>query len=158
MDLAAVPGGWVFFSRCTMEARRAVSYARQAVADLGGSSLSAEHLLCGLLNADVVASRYLVALPTTAAELRGQLEGLLARVPSANTSIDVPLDDEAKQVLNRAWGVAESMGHKKVSSDHLLLGLLGGDSAAATLLKANGMADAAIRRAIPDHDPDDDEK
>jgi len=33
MDVGTVPDIWVFFDRCTMEARRAVFHARQAVAD-----------------------------------------------------------------------------------------------------------------------------
>jgi ATP-dependent Clp protease ATP-binding subunit ClpA len=157
MDVGTVPDIWAFFDRCTMEARRAVFHARQAVADLGGQAITPEHLLCGLLNADVLASRHFVTLPMAGAELRDRVAALLGDggVPGV---VDVPLSTEAKQVLNRAWAEAEALGHLKIHSDHLLLGVLACESAAASLLKANGLRESVVREALSEHDPDEDEK
>ena len=157
MDVSDAPQMWAFFERCTMEARRVVFHARQAVSEIGGQGISAEHVLCGLLEADVLASRHLVALPMKASELRVRVRGLIGGSDLASEAVDVPLTDEAGRILNRAWAEAEASGQRKVRSDHLLLGLLAGESSAAALLKANGVVATAVRESIPAHDPDEDE-
>ena len=103
MDVSGAPHIWDFFERCTMEARRVVFHARQAVSDIGGDAISAEHILWGLLEADVLASRHLVALPMPARELRDRVKGLFGVSNRASGAIDVPLADEAKRIMNRAW-------------------------------------------------------
>jgi ATP-dependent Clp protease ATP-binding subunit ClpA len=117
MDVGAEPDIWQLFSRCTVEARRAISHARQCLTDLGGDALSPEHLLCGLLKADVLASRHLVALPMTAEEISDRFADLFGAVVTKETTVDVPLSDETTRALNRAWAEAESLGHRKIRSD-----------------------------------------
>jgi ATP-dependent Clp protease ATP-binding subunit ClpB len=158
MDVSGAPHIWDFFERCTMEARRVVFHARQAVIDFGGDAISAEHILCGLFEADVLASRHFAALPMPASELRARVKGLLGVSNRSSGAIDVALADEAKRILDRAWAEAEAAGQRKILSDHLLLGLLAGESAAAVLLKANGVAANAVRDSIPMRDPDEDER
>jgi ATP-dependent Clp protease ATP-binding subunit ClpA len=136
MDVSDAPHMWTFFDRCTMEARRVVFHARQAVSEIGGEAISAEHVLCGLLEADVLASRHLVALPMKTSELRDRMRALIGGLDRASEDVDVPLTGEARRFLNRAWAEAEASGQRRVRSDHLLLGLLTGESPAAALLKA----------------------
>jgi len=97
MDVGTVPDIWAFFDRCTMEGHRAVFHARQAVADLGGQAITPEHLLCGLLNADVLASRHFVTLPMAGGELKDRVAALLGGggVPGG---VDVPLSTEKQRL------------------------------------------------------------
>ena len=132
-----------------------MAHAREAVITLGGDTIGPEHLLCGLLNADVLASRHLVALPINATELRERLKGLLGGRRPDESSPDVPLSGPALQVLTSASAEAESLGHRKILSDHFLVAILAGESAVATLLEQNGLDAATVRRDIPTSDPDD---
>ena len=98
-----------------------------------------------------------MTLPMAGADLRDRVAALLrgGGVPGV---VDVPLSTEAKQVLNRAWAEAEALGHRKIHSDHLLLGVLACESAAASLLETTGLREPVVREALCEHDPDEDEK
>jgi ATP-dependent Clp protease ATP-binding subunit ClpC len=157
MDVSVGLNIWTFFGLCTMEARRAVLHARAAVGEFGGEAIRAEHLLWGLFKPDVGASRHFIGLAVPTAELYERARSLV-QGSGAPGSIDVPLDPEALDVLNRAWAEAKALGHAKVRSDHLLLGLLGKEGPAANLLKASGVVDAIVRSAIGDRDPEEDEE
>jgi len=62
-----------------------------------------------------------------------------------------------KRVLDRAWSEAESLGHAKIKSDHLLIGLLASETAAAELLRQNEVSEHSVRKAITNDDPDEHE-
>jgi ATP-dependent Clp protease ATP-binding subunit ClpA len=129
-----------FFSRCTMEARRAMWHATNAVHALGGPTIQAEHLLLGLMESDVRASRYLGD-----SDLRRSIVRLLAGATLPESS-DVPMGDTARQVLRGALAEADRGGHPKIQSGHLLLGLLAvPGSVVPELLRSHGISSDQVR-------------
>jgi ATP-dependent Clp protease ATP-binding subunit ClpB len=116
-----------------------------------------EHILYGLMKDDVAASHLLAALLTAPSELQRQVRQLLAG-SGTSSAFDVPLSRNAEAVWNHAWSEAEHLGQPKVRSEHLLLGLLAGDTAVAGMLRSHGLDAARVRAAIPSGDPDMDEE
>ena len=145
----------LFFARCTMEARRVVFHAHQAAVEHGGRSISPEHLLYGLLEQDVRASKC-VGAPSRAAGLQRSLVVEFGASDAPRQRSGVALSAQAQAVLENAWAEAEARVHPKICSEHLLLGLLATDTPAARLVSSEVTA-AAIRESIPENDPDEDD-
>lgn len=105
--------------RLSEDGQKAVYYARSAVSEHGGSSVTDGHLLLGVLRATP-------ALLTGSAELGGAQElsecvmAILAspRLPSGDS--EVPLDRAAAQVLNAAVRIADEHGDAAVTTVHIL--------------------------------------
>jgi hypothetical protein len=62
------------------------------------------------------------------------------------TTLDLPLSDEAKRVLNHAGEEADRMGHRHIGTEHLFLGLLQErETLAARRLKERDIAIEQVR-------------
>jgi ATP-dependent Clp protease ATP-binding subunit ClpA len=107
----------------TMDGRRVIFFARQAMDQFGGRELMAEHLLLGLLNDDVVAAEYLARLPVSLNELRADIAQSLRHVGRA-PSFDVPVSGAARKALRKAREEARQLAHAKVFSGHILLAIV----------------------------------
>jgi ATP-dependent Clp protease ATP-binding subunit ClpC len=141
------------FERFNENVRRALFFARYEASRAASHHIGTEHVLLGMLReADVT----LVELCETAGidvrELRDELLGERVALEPVSTSPDLPLAEETKKVLAFAVHEAESMGHGRVGTEHLVLGLLRVDgSAAAQYLTARGfelfqLRDEVVRR------------
>jgi hypothetical protein len=111
------------FERYTENARRLIFFARYEASQFGSPSIEAEYLLLGLFREDPALLKSLV--PKLAQEnLRKQIEDHIPKRPQIATSVDLPLSEEAKQVLKHAAIEADELGDKHIGTEHMLLGLL----------------------------------
>jgi ATP-dependent Clp protease ATP-binding subunit ClpC len=141
------------FERFNENVRRALFFARYEASRAASHQIGAEHLLLGMLRE---ADETLVDLCDSAEidvrELREELLGDTIALEPASTSPDLPLSEETKKVLAFAVHEAEGMGHGRVGTEHLVLGLLRiEESSAAQYLVARGfelfkLRDEVIRR------------
>jgi len=141
------------FERFNENVRRALFFARYEASRAASHQIGAEHLLLGMLRE---ADETLVDLCDSAEidvrELREELLGDTIALEPASTSPDLPLSEETKKVLAFAVHEAESMGHGRVGTEHLVVGLLRiEESSAAQYLVARGfelfeLRDEVIRR------------
>ena len=66
-----------------------------------------------------------------------------------STSVDLPVSQEAKQVLIHAAEEAERLSHRHIGTEHLLLGLLRGETSfAARILNEHGVHLSAVREEL----------
>ena len=139
------------FEKYTEKARRVIFFARYEVSEHGASSIGTEHLLLGLLREDkALLSRF---LPTDVSleMLREQVESHIDTGEKISTSIEIPLSEESKDILKYAAEESESLAHRHIGTEHLLLGLLRGqESLAAVVLQENGVGYSDVRRVIED--------
>jgi ketosteroid isomerase-like protein len=137
------------FERYTEKARRVIFFARYEASQYGSLVIDAEHILLGLLREDsALMHRYVVLLPSER-EIRADLEKVIQRAAPISTSVEVPLNAEAKRVLNFAGEEAERLSHRHVGTEHILLGILRlQDSLAARLLTARGAKPNLIREQV----------
>ncbi len=141
------------FERFNENVRRALFFARYEAARAASHQIATEHVLFGMLReADEILTDLCESVGIDVRELRDELlEGSLALEP-VSTSPDLPLAEDTKRVLAFSVHEAESMGHARVGTEHLVLGLLRiEESNAAKYLTARGfelfqLRDEVIRR------------
>src|SRR6266849_1488582 len=114
------------FERYTEKARRVIFFARYEASQYGSAYIATEHLLLGLLREDrALAIRFLGPGPTSVGEsIRSEIEGQTTQRERISTSVEMPLSDECKKVLNFAAEEADRLRNRHVGTEHLLVGLL----------------------------------
>jgi ATP-dependent Clp protease ATP-binding subunit ClpC len=138
------------FERYTERARRVIFFARYEASQLGSPSIETEHLLLGLIREGKgLTSRLFSKNQLSTEEIRKEIEDASPYREKVSTSVDIPLSADSKRVLGYASEEAERMLHNYIGTEHILLGLLREESAAAaSLLSARGMRLSAVREDI----------
>src|ERR1700722_16814668 len=137
------------FERYSESARRVIFYSRSMAHLLGGTKIETEHLLLGLLRADMVLSRRFLGSPWAAEEIWQEIERSKPVRPIAPGTVDLPLSTTAKHALLLAAEEADQLSSKKIRTEHLLLGLLRDDKClAAALLQGHGLGLVSIREEL----------
>ena len=141
------------FERYTEKARLVVFYSRKEASTLGDREIKAIHLLLGLMQ--VGKALFLrLQLP------EGKLEALRQACVKESlggepipTSVDMPLDEEAKNILSRAQKEADSRKTKDIDLEHLLLGSLKVPSKAKEILQEQGFGYARVSAILYGKNP-----
>jgi orotate phosphoribosyltransferase len=138
------------FARYTEKARRVIFFARYEATQYGSPCIETEHLLLGLLREDrALANRFLRTHGFFIESIRKQIESGITVHERISTSVEVPLSQECKRILNYSAEEAEHLGHKHISTGHLLLGILREEkSLAAELLLQKGLQYATVREEL----------
>jgi ATP-dependent Clp protease ATP-binding subunit ClpC len=141
------------FERFNENVRRALFFARYEASRSASHQIGTEHVLLGMIReADDTLVELCETVDVELRLLRDELLGETIALEPASTSPDLPLSEETKKVLAFAVHEAESMGHGRVGTEHLLLGLLRVEEGpAAQYLGARGfelfdLRDEVIRR------------
>jgi ATP-dependent Clp protease ATP-binding subunit ClpC len=86
---------------------------------------------------------------SVAADIRAEVARWIPARERISTSVEVPLTDECKKILNLAGEECEGLGHRYVGTEHLLLAMLGAQaSLAARLLRDRGATPERIREQM----------
>ncbi len=138
------------FERYTERARRVIFFARYEASQLGSPSIETEHLLLGLIREGKgLTSRLFSNCQIPTEEIRKQIEDASPYREKVSTSVDIPLSADSKRVLGYASEEAERMLHTYIGTEHILLGLLREErAAAARILGERGMRLPAVREDI----------
>ena len=116
------------FERYTEKARRVIFFARYEASQFGSPYIETEHLLLGLLREDKALTNRFLRGHGEVEAIRKQVEDHTTVREKVSTSVDLPLSEEAKRVLIHAAEEAERLSHKHIGTEHLLLGLLRGET------------------------------
>jgi len=134
------------FERYTERARRVIFFARYEASKSGSASIESGHLLLGLLREDKNVSHRFLPESSDNESIRNEVVQRLTLGPTVSTSIDLPLTDECKQILDYAAEEAERLEHRHIGTEHLLLGMLRLEKCvAAEILMRQGMRLASVR-------------
>jgi ATP-dependent Clp protease ATP-binding subunit ClpC len=134
------------FERFTERARQVVVAAQEESAALRHASLGTEHLLLGLVRERTgLAARALDALGVAEQDVRSRVVRELGMGPRPAPS-QIPFTPAAKRALEAALTESLSLGHNYIGTEHLLLGLVKQDDAAARILGELGVSAEAARR------------
>ena len=134
----------------TIKAQEAVQQAAQVAAQGGQQAIETGHLMKGLLLSDENVTGFLTKKVGANAALLGQrLDAVLAGYPKISGGGGAPyLANETHAAVTRAQTFLKEFGDEYVAVEHLLLGLVGGKDAAATLLKDAGFSEKVLKAAI----------
>src|SRR5438046_2150563 len=137
------------FERYTEKARRVIFFARYEATQFGSPYIETEHLLLGLLREDKALTNRFLRSHASIESIRKQIEGRTTVREKVSTSVDLPLSQECKRVLNYAAEEAERLSHKHIGTEHLLLGLLREEKCfAAEILHERGLRLSTIREEL----------
>lgn len=113
------------FETYTETARKTIFIALYEASEFGSESIEIEHLLLGLLRADLPLALALFTSHQTLEDVRARVERETPhRNQTISASVDLPLSSDSERVLNYAANVANQLRQNYVSAEHLLLGIL----------------------------------
>jgi len=137
------------FERYSEKARRVIFYARYEASNYGSRYIETEHLLLGLLREAPPLAKWFPGQADVEPEIRSEIEKRATRGERLSTSVEIPLSAECKKVLKLAGETAERLGHRRVETEHLLIGILRVESSmAAQILIARGLNSEPIQAGI----------
>src|ERR1051325_11184552 len=138
-------------NKFTEKAQEAVVAAPQLASEMNHSQVEPEHLLVTLAEQQRgVVPSVLRKLGVDPDEVSKAARGYLGRQPKAHAGAEPALSPRLRVVLDAAQADAKSMQDEFVSTEHLLLGLLGepGRSGALDVLKARGIVRDRVLAAL----------
>ena len=114
----------ITFERFSARARRALSLAQSEAQRLNHSHIEPEHLLLALTQLDDgAAAEILGQVNADLDQIRTRVEQLIGQ-GSEPTSDAMALTPRTKRAIVAAVAKADQMGHRRIGTRHLLLGLL----------------------------------
>ena len=144
------------FERYSQPARRVILYSRYMAHQVGSPEIETEHLLLGLLRADMVLAKRFLGSPWAAEEIWREVERRRPVRAMAPKAVDLRLSTAAKRVLLLAAEDAGKLSSKKIRTEHLLLGLLHDENClAAVLLHEHGLHFVPTREELSRSPHDD---
>jgi ATP-dependent Clp protease ATP-binding subunit ClpC len=122
-------------------------FARQTATLSGSDTIESEHLLLGLVREGGIAFSHLV--PSFSSEqVQRRIPERTAREDSSPPLI-MRLSEECKWIVAYAADEADTLHHRQIATEHLLLAILREDSClAAQLLSETGARLEALRRRV----------
>ena len=134
----------------TTKTQAALTAALQSASAAGNPEIRPAHLLVALLDqTDGIAGPLLEAVGVDPAAVRREAEDLVRRLPQTSGATTTPqLGREAIAAMTAAQKLATELTDEFVSTEHVLVGLAGGDSDVAKLLAGHGATPAALRDAF----------
>ena len=115
------------FERFTERAKRTIVLAREEAIRVRNPYLGTEHILLGLIRKeDGTAVEILKKLGLDLQEIRFEVERRISRQYNRRieSQIEIPFTSRAKKVLELAIEEANMMGHDRIGTGHLLIGLI----------------------------------
>jgi ATP-dependent Clp protease ATP-binding subunit ClpC len=144
------------FERYSEPARRVIFYSRYMAHQVGSPEIETEHLLLGLLRADMGLARRFLGSPWAAEQVWHEIERDKPVRAIAPGTGDLPLSATAKRVLLLAAEEADQLTSEKIRTEHLLLGLLRDEKClAALLLQLRGLSLVSTREELKRSPHDD---
>lgn len=136
------------FKNFTIKAQEAVQKATEIAGGNQQQAVETGHLLKGLFQSDESVFSFLAnKLGANLNILTPRLDAIVAAYPKVSGGSPYFANDAAAAV-QRANAAMKDIGDEFVSVEHLLLGVLGGRDAVATLLKDTGFNDKDLKAAI----------
>jgi ATP-dependent Clp protease ATP-binding subunit ClpB len=136
------------FNNYTIKAQEAVQKATEIAGGNQQQAIETGHLLKGLFQSDENVLSFLAKkLGANLNILTPRLDALVTGYPKVSGGSPY-LSNEAAAALQRATGFLKEFDDEYVSVEHLLLGLLGGKDAVATLMKDAGFNEKDLKAAI----------
>ena len=139
------------WDRLTVKAQEAMQRASELASEHGNSELVPLHLLAGLLeDREGIVSPLLARAGAQASTLQPQVQSAIDALPKlASPTAQPHLSDATSELLDLAFKAAGNFKDEYVSTEHLLLGLIGlKRDPARELLAKSGITQEAVMKAL----------
>jgi ATP-dependent Clp protease ATP-binding subunit ClpB len=136
-------------NKLTLKSQEALGRAQRAAQELNHQHVEPAHLLAALLaEPEGVVYPLLQKLGASPRRLATRLESVLDGIPKVYGEVETYLSPGLRSVLDAAFTEAEGLGDAYVSTEHLLLALLGQEDDVAGVLSEAGITRDAILAAL----------
>src|SRR5678816_869644 len=134
----------------TVKAREALAGSRDIAIAKHHAEVGAEHLLLALLDQEGgVVPRILSKLGADPRVVRADLERAMEKLPRAHgAALDIDFGRSLKDTWEQAAKQADEMKDEFISTEHFLIALAGGKTAAGDALRRGGATKEAILEAL----------
>ncbi len=138
------------WEKFTVMSQEAIRKAQSLAEEKGHQEIRPEHLLASFLAQDEnVVNAVLAKIGAPAAKIRADVDAALDRLPKVGGGGESSPGAALRQVLEAAGTEAESLKDEYISTEHLFLAMLkDGANAASRILRANGVAEDAVLKAL----------
>lgn len=138
------------FNRFTERAQRAILLSQEEAKRLNHDYLGTEHLLLGLINLNEgMASVVMINLDIDVKKVQREIEKVVGTGDNVMLIGEVPFTPRAKRALEFGVEESQSMGHKYVGTEHILLGVLRErEGIAAKVLLTMGVTLERVREEV----------
>jgi ATP-dependent Clp protease ATP-binding subunit ClpC len=137
------------FDNYTEKARRSLFFSRYEASLFGSPIIESQHLLLGMLREDKGLENYILHFAVSAQSIRDQVDAHTTIREIVSTSVDLPMSQECKRILNFAAEESTRLEHQHIGTEHLLLGILREhDCYAARVLRERGISADRVRSDI----------
>lgn len=138
------------FDRFTDLNRHSIVLAQEAARTHKHDLIGTEHILLGLLGEPQgLAYEVLTAMTTSEQSVRDAIEEAM---PPAGTKVlrgHIAFGSDSKEAIERARHASEELGHDRVGTEHMLLGLIRAEgSQAAQILRALGFTSDGLHDTV----------
>ncbi|MDI6715532.1 MAG: ATP-dependent chaperone ClpB [Actinomycetota bacterium] len=136
----------------TIKSQEALGEAQRLAEEMGHQQVEPEHLLAALLDQqDGIVSPILQKLGVNQALIKSQVKAELDRRPKVSGAMAASyVAPELKKLLDGAFAEAEKLKDEYVSTEHLLIALISGDSTAAKIMRSAGVTKDAVLKILVD--------
>ena len=136
--------------KLTVKSQEGLQKAQETARSHNHQELKPEHLLLALVEQEGgTVPTILRGLEVDLSRLSRDLQEALKRLPRVHGgSGDIYAGQALGTVVNDAWKEAERLKDQYLSTEHLLLGILGADSDAGRLLKEQGVTQDRVMQAL----------
>jgi ATP-dependent Clp protease ATP-binding subunit ClpC len=140
------------YERFTDDARMTMVLAFREAQGRHQDHVGTEHVLLGLIDQpDCAAARILMSLDVSLQGLRLEVEKNTSSSPDAATTGEPPTP-LAKRAIEYAIEEARGLGHDRLDTGHLLLGLVRDpDGVAGRALRGEGLVVEVVRQKLTEH-------
>jgi ATP-dependent Clp protease ATP-binding subunit ClpA len=138
------------FDRFNDRAKRVLALSQDEAIRFNHNYIGTEHLLIGLIREEEgVAARVLRKLGVELEKARTALNFIVGRGDSPTSPSEITLSPRTKKIIELAIDEARKLGHERVSTEHLLLGLAReGEGIASGILESLGITMNKVRHAV----------
>jgi ATP-dependent Clp protease ATP-binding subunit ClpB len=137
-------------SKLTMKSQAALEAARADALARNHQSIAPEHVLLALLSdSEGVVYPLLHKVGASPGALRDRVEEVLGRMPRVfGQAVEMGVSPALARLLDRALQEAQALTDEYVSTEHLLLAMLDGDTSVGRLLAESGLAREGVLAAL----------
>jgi hypothetical protein len=134
------------FERYSERAKRATFFSRWEASQLGSATIECEHLLLGVVHArQDLANAGPTRFAPPIADLRSAVASRSTVMAAVTHTVLIPFSEATKVVLARAAETAASLGHERIGTGHLLMGLIRSTpSIAASILAQHQVSEGSL--------------
>ena len=137
------------FENYDQKARQVIFFAQYEATHCGSHYIKPEHLLLGLLRADIELSRRIFPGESTSNNIRKKVLAGTEVGKKISTLIELPLSDESLQTLRLADEESKLLSRKNVGPEDILVALLRFEkSLAAEILLERGLKVESLREEV----------